>query len=491
MNTQKLVEWVRRYPAAAGAPGAIVVLIGAGAVFGWALIPLMLTALCIAIIYTAIAFVLFDARPIAREVAAKKWEVDPERITTVPLRAQLAPRAPTYNVPTLPASTAIVQTPVSPVDLDDGTFTVPMPPPLPPSTEKVNVQSGIRPEWPLLHADRVDFTQPIPVGYDELGNIVYVKLDQRTLLIGAEMGWGKSTIIHILTAAAALDARVRLTVIDVKLVTMTKWKGSAERWVGDDIGEANRVLTQLRAEMRRRYAYMAENHLELLTPTDARPLEVLIVDELETLTDDDTFVANLVDITRLGRAAGIIVIAATQEPRADVIPKKLTNKFVFRWAGRCADVAQVRMVIGARYRQAPAHLLDAADKGLGYLMHEGAAPVKLQAFFLTESDIRTIAERAEQVRRSTRSRPVPDPFPTRSGEGAGTGSLSVEQVSELVPERVWHKLRVERLTAQQIVQDQVGADRRGRAYQEAWEMVNEALRQGPLRVVKDEGEENR
>lgn len=423
-------QWLRanarHAPAAAVVPAVALVFVSVWLVVHSLVLTLVLGSLLTAVlacIWAFIAFATFDARPIAREVLAKKHDV------TVPTRTVRAYEVePSHRaVPALPASTYRMEpTPAYPVDVDDDTFVLPVPPPLPPSSATVTLVPGRPVEWPLLHAARVDFAQPIPVGYDDEGRVVFVKLVDRNLAIAAETGWGKSTVIRMLIAAAALDSNVRLTIFDAKRVTLAKWKTVVDRWVMDDVAQANKVLMQLRAEMRRRYAYMEANRLEVLPPTAEFPLEVLIVDELAEYTDDAEFVVSMTKLASLGRAAGIIPVVATQELRADVIPAKLRNKFVFRWAGRCPDVTQVRMIIGGRYKQAPAHLIGAEEKGLGYLMHEGAEPVKLQAFYIPDPEVDRLVARAEALR--------------RSGSEAGPkrplleASLSVDEAARSAPE---------------------------------------------------------
>jgi hypothetical protein len=61
--------------------------------------------------------------------------------------------------------------------------------------------------WPLAQAERCSLWQPIPVGIDEDGSEVTVTLPERNLLEGGEPGSGKSTIVQLLIAAAALDPR--------------------------------------------------------------------------------------------------------------------------------------------------------------------------------------------------------------------------------------------------------------------------------------------
>lgn len=400
-----------------------------------------------------VAYVLLhDGPSIARAAAAKRLTGDP----ITPLRATPAYRAPVEVVPQLPASTYRMEsTPVYPVDVDDDTFVLPVPPPLPPSSTTVTLVPGRPVEWPLLHAARVDFAQPIPVGYDDEGRVVFVKLVDRNLAIAAETGWGKSTVIRMLIAAAALDPNVRLTIFDAKRVTLAKWKTVVDRWVMDDVAQANKVLMQLRAEMRRRYAYMEANRLEVLSSTAEFPLEVLIADELAEYTDDAEFVVSMTKLASLGRAAGIIPVVATQELRADVIPAKLRNKFVFRWAGRCPDVTQVRMIIGGRYKQAPAHLIGAEEKGLGYLMHEGAEPVKLQAFYIPDGAVDRLVARAEVLRAGTASGdhfgstslPLQWPVPKWTSDAHEAARSAPEVVAEAVNRALdsgWSEFRVVR-----------------------------------------------
>lgn len=417
-------QWLRanarHAPAAAVVPAVALVFVSVWLVVHSLVLTLVLGSLLTAVlacIWAFIAFAAFDARPIAREVLAKKHDV------AVPARAVRAYEVePTHRaVPALPTSTYRMEpTPAYPVDVDDDTFTLPMPlPPTPVRTAKVEVVAGKPVVWPLLNAQRVDFTQPVPVGYSVDGTVEYVTFLERNLLLGGETGAGKSTCIQMLVAAAALDPNVKLYLFDAKLVELSLWKGCAEKFVEDSTATANEVLAQLIREMKRRYRFMQANTLRKLAPSPDFPLMVVVVDELAEYTDDgekedpdnkqsptlgSIFSDRLTRIASLGRAAGIVLISATQEPRYDVVPPKLRNKFVFRWALRCQRPSQLDIILGEGWREdAPAHKITAAEKGMGYLLHEGAQPVRTQAFYLSDSDIRDIAARAEKLRAGTAS----------------------------------------------------------------------------------------
>ena len=74
---------------------------------------------------------------------------------------------------------------------------------------------------------------------------------------------------------------------------------------------------------------------------DWLPLHLVVVDELAfylTLADRkqrQEFAELLRDLVARGRAAGVIVVAATQKPGADVVPTSLRDLFGFRLALRC------------------------------------------------------------------------------------------------------------------------------------------------------------
>ncbi|MGH2687247.1 MAG: hypothetical protein ACRDKW_00345, partial [Actinomycetota bacterium] len=42
--------------------------------------------------------------------------------------------------------------------------------------------------------------------------------------------------------------------------------------------------------------------------------------------------------------------------------------------------------------------IDAADRGVGFLLHEGGAPVRLKACYLSDDDLKLLAARAEALR---------------------------------------------------------------------------------------------
>ena len=85
--------------------------------------------------------------------------------------------------------------------------------------------------------------------------------------------------------------------------------------------------------------------------------------------------------------AGVIFLAATQKPSGDTIPTYLRDLFAFRWAFRCTTPQMSDPILGAGWSTAGyiASTIDAAHRGVGYLLHEGGEPVRMRTFNLTET----------------------------------------------------------------------------------------------------------
>jgi DNA segregation ATPase FtsK/SpoIIIE-like protein len=132
----------------------------------------------------------------------------------------------------------------------------------------------------------------------------------------------------------------------------------------------------------------------------------VVVDELAvyTATGDkklcDKFSNLLRDLVSRGRAAGIIVVAATQKPSSDIVPTSLRDLFGFRWALRCSTPQASDTILGSGWasRGFTASTIDAADRGVGLLLAEGGMPVRLKAYYLSDDDLKVLARRAEALR---------------------------------------------------------------------------------------------
>jgi hypothetical protein len=261
------------------------------------------------------------------------------------------------------------------------------------------------PPWPVPNGN---LWEPVSLGIDEEGNPVRIGLPERNLLLGGEPGAGKSAALSLLIAAAALDPSVRLTLLDGKQVELAPWSKVAEHFVGPDMAGAIGVLKDLGAEMDRRYATLLASGLRKIEPGGEFGLHVVAIDELAFYMrggkrdERNELTETLRDLISRGRAAGIIVIAATQKPSNEIIPTFVRDLFSFRMALRCTTPEASDTVLGQGWASQgySASTLDPTARGVGFLLAEGAVPVKIRTHYLGDADVAALARRAVALRSS-------------------------------------------------------------------------------------------
>jgi hypothetical protein len=260
--------------------------------------------------------------------------------------------------------------------------------------------------WPNRDAVELSLWDPIPVGVDELGDTVSIALPERNVLLGGEPGAGKSAALSLLVASAALDRSARLWLLDGKLVELSAWAPCAQRLTGPEVGDAIDLLRELRGVMEERYRELLARGARKITPGDGLALHVVACDELAFyLTAEDRkqraeFAELLRDLVARGRAAGVIVLAATQKPAADVVPSALRDLFGFRLALRCNTPQASDTILGQGWAAAgySAASVAPAQRGVGYLLAEDGLPVRMRGYYLTDAETAASAERASALR---------------------------------------------------------------------------------------------
>ncbi len=260
------------------------------------------------------------------------------------------------------------------------------------------------PPWPWLDRPAVSAWWPVPVGVDEAGRQVTVTLAEHNLLLGGEPGAGKSVALSQLVAAAALDVHAGLWLLDGKLVELAAWRDAATGWAGTDIVDATATLRRVGEIMDGRYRQLLDAGARKIG--FGAPLQVVVIDELAhylTWGDKkqrDAFTDLLRDLVSRGRAAGVVVIAATQKPSSDVVPTSLRDLFGYRWALRCTTNAASDTILGSGWASegmsAAAVAPDA--RGVGWLLHESGLPVRVRAHHLDDQAVSVLARRAAQLR---------------------------------------------------------------------------------------------
>src|SRR6266496_416413 len=247
----------------------------------------------------------------------------------------------------------------------------------------------------------------VHLGVDERGRDVRVRLIERNLLIGGEPGAGKSVALNLIVAHAALSADCRLVLVDGKRVELGLWRSCAAAFVGPSITDGIETLRRLQSAMDSRYDELLAAGRRKITRRDGVPVVLVVLDELAYFSatigeakQQKEFTVLVRDLVARGRAAGLIVVAATQRPSADIVPTSLRDLFGYRWAFRCSTDASSDVILGHGWA-AQGHTaagIDPAARGVGWLIADDGGPRRMKAAYLADDEVIRLARAAAELR---------------------------------------------------------------------------------------------
>jgi len=253
----------------------------------------------------------------------------------------------------------------------------------------------------------------VPVGRREDGAPWTVRLRGSHTLIGGVTGAGKGSVLWSLIRSlgpGVRDGLVRLWVLDPKGgMELAAGAPLFERFAYDTPGELATVLEDAVAVMDAR-ATRLRGVTRLHEPSLDEPLIVVVVDELASLTayaerDDRRRInAALPLLISKGRAVGVVVVAALQDPRKEVV--QFRDLFPTRIALAMVEPEQTDLVLGkgARQRGADCSRIPLTTPGIGWVWCDGEnEPSRVRAGWVTDDDI------AAMVAAYTPGPPVPAP----------------------------------------------------------------------------------
>ena len=253
----------------------------------------------------------------------------------------------------------------------------------------------------------------LPVGVREDGETYRLRLLGTHVLVVGATGSGKgsvlwSTILQLVPAVCT--GLVRIWALDPK-GGMELAAGAAvfDRFVHGDTDTGGlpqtskgfeeqfaEVLEDAVVVMRRRQNLL-RGKTRLHTPTAAEPFLVVLVDELAALTgyvsdrDCKRRIGNALGLLlSQGRAVGVTVVAAVQDPRKETIPAR--DLFPTRIGLRLNEAEQCHLVLGpgARDRGARCDTIPDTLPGVGYVQVDGVAePVRVRFAHVTDDHIRS------------------------------------------------------------------------------------------------------
>jgi DNA segregation ATPase FtsK/SpoIIIE, S-DNA-T family len=242
----------------------------------------------------------------------------------------------------------------------------------------------------------------LPVGLVEDGTPYLLRLEQSHVLIAGATGAGKGSVIWSLVRALAGGIRsglVQVWAIDPK--------GGMELAMGErlftsfEYTEPERMADLLDAaivvmkDRQERLHGKVRQH----TPTRQDPTIVVLVDELAALTAylpdkqlRERIKGSLALLLSQGRALGVHVVAALQDPRKEVV--EFRDLFPTRIGLRMTEDTQPDMVLGdgARKRGARADQIPASLPGVGYvILDHKPEPARVRFAYNSDADIADLA----------------------------------------------------------------------------------------------------
>jgi DNA segregation ATPase FtsK/SpoIIIE, S-DNA-T family len=249
---------------------------------------------------------------------------------------------------------------------------------------------------------------PIHLGVDEYGELVHVNLAERNMLIGGEPGGGKSSALNLVTAHGALSCDCRLVLVDGNQVQLGPWRHSADMFIGPSLKDAIEAFTEFQQIMNRRYERLLATRRRKITRNDGEEVYLVVIDEYAYYSatigikkDREDFAALARDLIARGRAAGVILMLATQRPSHQIIDPSMRDLFSYRLAFRCTTDSSSDVVLGQGWAGAgySAATINPLARGVAWLLAETGVPRRIKTAFLTDSDIYDLAAYAARLRR--------------------------------------------------------------------------------------------
>ncbi|WUR59781.1 FtsK/SpoIIIE domain-containing protein [Micromonospora chokoriensis] len=283
---------------------------------------------------------------------------------------------------------------------------------------------------PLPVPARPDFTA-VPLGLREDLAVYCLRLLATHVLIGGATRMGKGSVIWSLLRALAAGIRsglVRVWAIDPKGgMELSIGRPLFSRYVDDDWSRMADMLDDAVTRMRARQRLL-RGKVRVHTPTVDEPLIVIVIDEIAALLAylPDSDIRNRIAqslglLLSQGAGLGVLVVAATQDPRKEVV--SVRDLFPTRIALGLTERGHVDLLLGdgARDRGALADQIPLSAKGVAYVLLDGQPePARVRFSYLADDVIRDMAA-TFPAPPETAPEPVEAAAPLKPARSTGNG----------------------------------------------------------------------
>jgi len=236
----------------------------------------------------------------------------------------------------------------------------------------------------------------IPIGQGTDGPVWHSLIETGHILVGGESGSGKSTWLN--AALAALLAthppqELQVALLDPKEVEFQAYRGVPHLFapLATEVDDASCLTARLTAELDRRRGLFSRAGAKSLLRYNQRtgerlPLILLIVDEVTDIALatglKSPFYTDLIRLTSKGRAFGLGILLATQNPKAEVLNTLIRGNMSTRISFRVATAEHSRVILG----ESGAQTLPRTIRGRLMARLDSKLDV-LQGFYITDKEI--------------------------------------------------------------------------------------------------------
>jgi len=254
----------------------------------------------------------------------------------------------------------------------------------------------------------------VPIGQGREGAEWRSLLDTSHILVGGESRSGKSTWLNAMLVAllaAHTPDELRLALIDPKGVEFAPLAGVPHlvQPLADTPRTASEVTGWLIAEMDRRQALFAGVYARNLSTYNARmqqrartqargegeaalPLILVVIDEVSDIALQcglrSAFYKNLIRLSSKGAALGLILVLATQNPKAEVLNTLIRGNMSTRIAFRVSSAEHSRTILGS----GGAQKLPRTIRGR-MMARLDESLLQLQGFYVSDEAVLALAQR--------------------------------------------------------------------------------------------------
>lgn len=244
----------------------------------------------------------------------------------------------------------------------------------------------------------------LPMGeYADNATPWYQSAAESNFTIGGVPGAGKSVYLNALLAHMVAHPHIDVAFVDLKGgVEAEPWRSRLSA-VATKREQAVALLQDTLADMEARYEDMRQNKVRNAWKTgylgDRNHVKVVVIDEAAELftgamtKDERAEVEAAMSITRSlvsrGRAAGYVVLLATQKPTTDTLPSAIRDLTNTRVAFKCTTYPQAAAVLGGEWTEDAVSPMSVTkeQKGRAVVADDAGTFIMVQCAYISDEQV--------------------------------------------------------------------------------------------------------